>query len=294
MSVSHRVILVGFSAFERETLQACFRLAGARTPAYRMTHDMAGSDLIIADADQPGAVHAVGAQGRMHDTLFVGTARTPGQPAGRLPRPIDALRVQRALDDIVRCRAADAADAIRPRSERRNARPSGRARQQAHDHPELQDFRSSSGGYSNSVLTACDIKLDAVLVASDSPAEQLLLRETLARFGYQVELVRRGEEAVTRARAHYYGFVFLGVGMTGLDPFQTCRQIKKQASTWGLPPTVVLLALQPTSLDRIRATFAGCDAYLTEPLHDDELLHLLTQHDSTFERVFEPTAPQGI
>lgn len=293
MSDCHRVALVGFSAFERETLEACFRLAGSRVPTYAVAQSIHLCDLIIADADLPSAVTLIGTFGRVHDTLFIGAKQVTGKPAGQLPRPIDALRVQRALDTVVRLRAEQADDASRPRVERRGARPSGRARKLAQEHTGLEDFHGSQG-FSNSVLLAEDRKLDVVLVASDSPAEVKLLRESIGRYGYQIEAVRHGEDAITRTGQHYYGFVFLGVGLAGLDAFQTCRHIKQQANPWGLPPVVVVLALQPNSLDRIRATFAGCDAYLSEPLHDDELLHLLAAHDATFERVFEPTAPLAI
>ena len=291
MSVNQRVALLGFSAFERETLEAGLRLAGTRVRLCAATDDLGSYALIVADADHPASVHTVGSQGRVHDTLFIGATRLAGHPAARLPRPIDALAVQRELDAILRRRAETAADANRPRSERRNARPSGRALQQA-QHPEVQDFRhSSSGGYSNSVLQPGDLRLDTVLVASDSPVEQQLLRETLVRLGYRVDMVRRGEEAIAQSSRHDYRFVFLGVGMRGADPFQTCRQIKRRPNDWGAPPTVVQLARQPTSVERIRATFAGCDAYLGGPLHDDQLLKLLATHDATFERVFEPTGP---
>ena len=37
------------------------------------------------------------------------------------------------------------------------------------------------------------------------------------------------------------------------------------------------------------ARVAGCDAFLTTPLDERELLHLLARHDRTFERVFQPT-----
>ncbi|MEX8520279.1 MAG: PleD family two-component system response regulator [Leptothrix sp. (in: b-proteobacteria)] len=293
MSVSRRVALVGFSAFEREMLEACFRLAGARTPVYTVTPTAEQCDLIIADADQTSAVHAVSSLGRLHDTLFIGATRTPGAPAGRLPRPIDALQVQRALDAIVQRRAERAQDAGRHRSERRNARPSGRALQQAQEHIGLEDFHSSSG-FSNSVLIEGDLKLDTVLVVSDSRAEQRMLRELLGKLGYSTEAVRNGEEALQHCQANYRRFVFLGVGMTGLDAFQTCRRLKQCAYLWLMVPTVVIMASQPSAIDRIRATFAGCDAYLGQPLLDDELMHLLTTHDATFERGFEPTAPQAI
>ena len=70
-----------------------------------------------------------------------------------------------------------------------------------------------------------------------------------------------------------------------------CRRIRRRPTRLGIAPVVVALAHGGGAIDRVRATFAGCDAYLTTPLESAELMRVLAQHDRTFERVFEPTAP---
>lgn len=276
MHSAHRVVFVGFSSFERSTLESYFRLAGAHDRGYEVIPNLHDSDLVVADADQPEAVLAVGRAGRVRDAIFIGGAAAPMSAAAHLARPIDAIQVMRALNAM---------------AQRRPARPSGRARQQDVDaHQRVGDFHNSSV-YSNSVLIEGESRLDEVLVVSASPAERRVLHDLLSRYGYGVTLARSTDEAVRMCDEQCYGFVFLGLGQDGIDGFQACRRIKRRPTLTGLAPVIVALAHRAGAIDRIRATFAGCDAYLTTPLDETELLRVLAQHDRTFERVFEPTAP---
>ncbi len=278
MTSTHRVAFVGFTPFERSTLESYFRLAAAREHiGYVIGQDVQDCDLVVANAEQPEALLAIGRAGRMRDTVLVGGTSAPASVGAHLARPIDALQIRRALDALAQRHQAP--------------RPSGRARQQAADSPErVGDFRTSQG-YSNSVLVEGELRLDEVLVVSASPAERSVLDDMLSHCGYGVTLARSAERAIELCETQSYGFVFLGLGQDGIDSYQVCRRIRRHPTRSGIAPVVVALAHGGGAIDRIRATFAGCDAYLTTPLDESELMRLLAQHDRTFERVFEPTAP---
>jgi CheY-like chemotaxis protein len=277
MTTTHRVAFVGFTPFEHSTLESYFRLAAARDRvSYVVGVDLQDCDLVVADAEQPEALLAVGRAGRMRDTVLVGGAIAPASVGAHLARPIDALQIRRALDAL---------------AQRNPPRPSGRARQQAADSPQqVGDFRTSTG-YSNSVMVEGELRLDEVLVVSASPAERSVLEDMLRRCGYGVTLARSADRAIELCEERSFGFVFLGLGQDGIDSYQVCRRIRRQPTGGSLAPVVVALAHRNGAVDRIRATFAGCDAYLTTPLDGHELMRVLAQHDRTFERVFEPTAP---
>ena len=63
----HDIALLGFTSFERSTFESFFRLAARREPGYRLSDDMTGATLIVANADDP-------------DTLHLLVDRRPGQP----------------------------------------------------------------------------------------------------------------------------------------------------------------------------------------------------------------------
>lgn len=290
MSVPQRLALIGLSAFERRTLESFFRLDAGR-PGFEIVDDLPDCDWIIADGERADTLRQVRRLDRLEDTLLVGPPVTAGEDtprcAARLPRPIDALALRRALDELVARRQARQQ---RPGALLRLPPSPGHQRQAALADREVHDFHASSG-FSNTVLAEGDLRLERILVVSASPAECRLLRDTLMPLGYRVHLSRRAGEAERMTALAGYGFVFLGVGQGGPAGFQLGRRIKRQAVPGGgSMPVVVALAPRGSAIERIRATFAGCDAFLTTPLDEQELLHLLARHDRTFERVFQPTA----
>lgn len=304
-----QVAIVGFSAFEHRTLESYLRLCdGANGAGYSVCSSLQGADLVVADADQAAAIFEVGRAGRVREAVFVGGSAAPLSAAAHLARPIDALQVKRALDALALQRQHGLSRNLQrnlPRNLPRLGpapetslravphRPSGRARQQAADAHKVHDFRASSG-FSNSVLIEGEARLDEVLVVSASKAERRLLHDLLGRYGYGVALAPSAAAAVELCERRTYGFVFLGLGQDDGGSFQACRRITRRPTLAGVAPVVVALSQRNSAIDRIRATFAGCDAYLSAPLNEDDLLRLLAQHDPTFERTFEPTVPMAL
>lgn len=103
MPSPHRVALLGFSDFERRTLGAYIRLASNRTPRYEVEQLLGDAHLVVADAEHAPSVQLVLATDKQADTVFIGASPPPGA-GGHLPRPLDAMRVLRALDAIVAAR----------------------------------------------------------------------------------------------------------------------------------------------------------------------------------------------
>jgi two-component system, cell cycle response regulator len=289
MSIRFRVAVHGFNAAERNVLEVFFRLASARSAGYVAAPSLADCDFVIADADDNESLHAVDASGRVGDTVFVGLSLPPPGALAGVTRPIDPMQLLASLDLAVArrgllSRAAPASGTAR------QAQSSARARQQAHQR-EVLDFRNSTG-FSNSVLTDEDRKLDAVLVVDDSPIARRFLHTRLGRLGYDVHSAESGEEALEMIAQQSFTFVFMDVALgDGMDGFEACRRIKRRPWPIGHAPAVFMVTGRTSAIDRIRGQLAGCDAYLTKPLVEDELHRVLAGHDDAFERVFEPTAP---
>lgn len=134
-----------------------------------------------------------------------------------------------------------------------------------------------------------DHNVDHILVVDDSDIALKFMRNRLTRFGFRTDLVNSGEEALGRLNVRPYKFVFLDVMMEGLDGYQTCRAIKQRKYAEGKPPVVVMLTSRGGTIDKIRGTLAGCDAYLTKPLNERDLIAVLAKHDRTVARGFQAT-----
>ena len=130
---------------------------------------------------------------------------------------------------------------------------------------------------------------DDILVVDDSDTALKFMQSRLARYGFRAELVKTGEEALARLATGTFKFVILDVATEGLDGYQTCRAVKQLKYISSKPPVVVMLTNRGGSADKIRGGLAGCDAYLTKPLIEAELLKVLSKYDEQVERSFRDT-----
>jgi CheY-like chemotaxis protein len=132
-----------------------------------------------------------------------------------------------------------------------------------------------------------------VLLVDDSDIALKYMQNRLRHFGYECDMVRSGEEALAMVATHNYQFVFLDVMMAGLDGYQTCKAIKNNKARRGPAPVVVMLTSKGGTIDKIRGSMAGCDAYLTKPLNDKKLGAVLAKYDeSTVAQRWEASNPR--
>ena len=68
-------------------------------------------------------------------------------------------------------------------------------------------------------------------------------------------------------------FVFLDIGMPGIDGYETCRQMRRRPSNKAMVIIAVTGWGQPQ--DKQRALDAGFDAHLTKPVEFDALARIL-------------------
>lgn len=256
----YTVALQGFSDFERSTLASFFRLEQQRAPAYVQGDSLVESDFVIADADSPAALNAVNDAHRVQDAIFIG-ARPPAGAAAHLPRPIEPQRILRELDLLLEARLA------------------------LLDEPPLAEW----------VLSAPDAlrsddsppALD-VLVLDDSRIALKFLQTRLQGLGYRVHAVQTADEAMALLATQPFSLVFLDIDLgsdSTLDGLGVCQHLKQRREhPGGLVPKVVVVTGSTSSIDRVRGDLAGCDAYLTKPLMEDEFAAALGQLDPTRRR----------
>lgn len=285
MSIRYRVAVQGFSAFEKATFESFFRLAARRAPAYDYVSDLQQADFVVTDADQLDALEVVQGVGRLRQSVCIGSRPAEGA-AAQMPRPINLMNLLRKLDELAR---ATSGEQIRVPAPAAPPAAAASPRPLPPRPPGVTDFRDS-GTFSNSVLVEGDEKFDHILVVDDSDVALRFMQTRLRRFGFKVHLARSGEEALERLRERQFEFVFLDVMMHGMDGYQACKSIKRAPCPPGRrTPVVVMLTSRASAVDKIRGTLAGCDAYLTKPLMEEELVRVIGEHDAVFQRGFEST-----
>ena len=106
-------------------------------------------------------------------------------------------------------------------------------------------------------------------MVDDHAGNRRLLTRMLERGGHVVLTAADGSEALGVVSREHPDLVLLDVMMPRLNGFDTCRELKRQASTRLIP--VVLLTALRDSKDRIRGIEAGADDFLTKPVNAPEL-----------------------
>jgi putative two-component system response regulator len=111
-----------------------------------------------------------------------------------------------------------------------------------------------------------------VLAVDDEPSNRELMSRLLGREHYEVECAPDGESALAFIRhAHRLpDLILLDVMLPGINGFEVCRQIKRNAVTRLIP--VVLLTSLEAKEHRIEGIKAGADDFLTKPVEFEELV----------------------
>ena len=112
-----------------------------------------------------------------------------------------------------------------------------------------------------------------VLVVEDNMDNYELVRFILERAGYDVFLAVNGRDGVAAARFQKPDLILMDLGMPEMDGWTAAEKIKADVTTHAIP----LYALSAHTLpgERKRAMEAGCDGYITKPIHMDGFLQMI-------------------
>jgi len=112
-----------------------------------------------------------------------------------------------------------------------------------------------------------------ILVVEDNMDNYELVRFILERAGYDVFLAVNGHDGVDAARLQQPDMILMDLGMPEMDGWAAAEKLKSDESTKSIP----LYALSAYTLpsERKRALQAGCDGYLSKPLHMQNFLDVI-------------------
>lgn len=112
-----------------------------------------------------------------------------------------------------------------------------------------------------------------ILVVEDNMDNYELVRFILERAGYDVFLAVNGRDGVDAARFQKPDLILMDLGMPEMDGWVAARKLKSEEATKSIP----LFALTAHTLpgERKRAIQAGCDGYVSKPIHVEGFLGLV-------------------
>jgi two-component system, cell cycle response regulator DivK len=119
-----------------------------------------------------------------------------------------------------------------------------------------------------------------ILIVEDNMDNYELIRFVLERAGYDVFLAVNGRDGVDAARLQKPDLILMDLGMPEMDGWTASRKLKSGEATKSIPLYALTAHTLPS--ERKRAMQAGCDGYVTKPIHVQSFLDLINE---TFEKI---------
>ena len=355
--VGYNILPIGFSSYEKSTIETFFRLAGRRAPHWGLTTLSSEARVVLFNATSEQDVESFRSIVASWQKVILVGPSDYGTGWAVLPRPIKLTAILTLLDElsqekteavvqpapVMQTAATKPVATFKPveiaatKVTITEPAPTVRASKVsalAASTPAAAFVKPSMTDVFASITTPMEVKVEVekpasvpmneapsfnfyskkteqtnnthviarsgssseigcVLLVDDSDIALKYMQNRLRHFSYECDLVRSGEEALAMVATHNYHFVFLDVMMVGLDGYQTCKAIKNNKARRGPPPVVVMLTSKGGTIDKIRGSMAGCDAYLTKPLNDKKLGVVLAKFDeSTVAQRWEVSNPR--
>jgi DNA-binding NtrC family response regulator len=115
-----------------------------------------------------------------------------------------------------------------------------------------------------------------ILLVDDEPANVDILRQVLDGRGYRLLVATNGEDALKVARRARPALVLLDVMMSGLDGYETCRQLKADPET--ASAAVIFLSALSEAREKVRGLEAGAVDFVSKPFQPEEVVARVHAH----------------
>lgn len=115
-----------------------------------------------------------------------------------------------------------------------------------------------------------------ILLVDDTQTVIMTERMMLSELGFTIHTAKNGVEALKLAATIKPDLVLLDIVMPEMDGIETCRRLKEDPTTRGIPVVMVTTKGEPDKVEE--AFLAGCNDYITKPIDKLELVAKVKAH----------------
>ena len=129
-----------------------------------------------------------------------------------------------------------------------------------------------------------------ILLAEDNVINQQLTLRGLSKRGHQVTVVENGKRAVEALEKQIFDVVLMDVQMPEMDGLEATSAIRRREMSTGKHVPIIAMTAHAMKGDRERCLAAGMDAYISKPVHMEELFQVtegLTRHGGPIDRTLD-------
>lgn len=250
------VASIGLEEKDQQILLTMLALSKNRSPSFVLFEaggDKKSADILLVDADNPKAIRRWTAylESNKEDSRIISVMLcddvpppNPNDQNRYIKKPMSATLLLSTLEKLV----------MEEISQESQQLFTG----------DNQDFEESSQGAVQAEVIQGEI---TALVVDDSLPVRIQMKKALQNVAKRVDFAETGEEAQNLVTKNPYDIIFLDVILPGVDGYDICKFIKKNANTKNTP--VIMLTSNSSPADRMKGKMAGCDTYLIKPVRHD-------------------------
>lgn len=113
-----------------------------------------------------------------------------------------------------------------------------------------------------------------ILLVEDSPMNQRLIYLIMQKFGYMIDTVNNGLEAIHALQAQTYDMVLMDVQMPEMDGITATKWIRQNLTN---QPHIVAVTANSSGTDRQSCLAAGMNDYIRKPVNIQEIMRVISQ-----------------
>lgn len=249
LAPAYCVVGIGLPRDDRAALAAGFERAKDRNIRYRLGGLRERADIILVNADEPGALARW-----VRYRLQAGTSPEPASVVVSRQRSFNTKHFQ-ARGPLSTEATLGLLDQV--------ARKAFGIRTET-----AIDTSATAGDVAPTNFAV------RILVVDDSLPVRVQMRQALRNIAAHIDFAADGHTAMALFEEYHYDMVFLDIYLPGLDGYTVCQRMKDEAPN--VP--VVMLTGASSPADRTRAMLAGCDTFLIKPVASRILGELLGQY----------------
>jgi signal transduction histidine kinase/DNA-binding response OmpR family regulator len=117
-----------------------------------------------------------------------------------------------------------------------------------------------------------------ILLAEDTPINQLVARRMLERMGHRVTVVENGLQTLSAVEGERFDLVLMDVQMPELDGLEATRRIRLGEKGAGRRIPIVAMTAHAMKGDKERCLEAGMDGYISKPIDPSDLYQTVERY----------------
>lgn len=144
-------------------------------------------------------------------------------------------------------------------------------------------------------LTQTPFKPLKILLAEDTPVNQIVTVTILEKGGHRVSVAKNGREVLDMLGKERFDLVLMDIQMPVMDGLETTKRIRdREISSGGTHIPIIAMTAHALAGDRQTALDAGMDDYLTKPIDRQKLLAAIGRYEGKMQTDQEEWSPKDL